>query len=300
MTPGDSTDDLVRVPAGTAGSPVVTTLLPVYEHHDDYLLRAVGSMLAQTDPHWRLLIVTEEPVLEQLERLLAEPLGDERIAMTVNEGRKLAGAFNTGMRMAGTEFTAILLGDDLWAPSAVQVLAEAMDRHPEADFLHSSRQVIDESGDAISSVQPSRPGVSLADFGATSPVKHLLCWRRRLALSIGGMDESLDSVGVDDFDFPWSMAEAGAVFREIPECLYLYRDHRESYRLTTHLPLAHHRREIARILAKHGFDEHAIGDAIGDAERGYLRQCLYRSRFDRLLKRAGRHSPKAGWRERYL
>ena len=34
----------------------------------------------------------------------------------MNEGRKLAGAMNTGMRHAETPFVAILLSDDMWAP----------------------------------------------------------------------------------------------------------------------------------------------------------------------------------------
>jgi hypothetical protein len=43
------------------------------------------------------------------------------------------------------------------------------------------------------------------------------------------MDGTLNSVGPDDFDFPWSMAEHGAVVRAIPDCLYLDRDHRSSF-----------------------------------------------------------------------
>ena len=110
------------------------------------------------------------------------------------------------------------------------------------------------------------------------------------------MDESLNSVGPDDFDFPWSMAEHGATFKAVADCLYIYRDHRASYRLTTHLPLSHHKREIARIMGKHGAPPTAIAERLRTAEASYLKQCLYRSRFDRLLK-VGR-TPDV-WREPY-
>ena len=91
------------------------------------------------------------------------------------------------------------------------------------------------------------------------------------------MDESLNSVGPDDFDFPWCMAEHGAVFQAVAECLYLYRDHRDSYRLTTHLPLNVHVREIRRIMMKHGASASQIRARVAAARRSYLRQCLFRS-----------------------
>jgi hypothetical protein len=99
------------------------------------------------------------------------------------------------------------------------------------------------------------------------------------------MDESLNSVGPDDFDFPWTMAERGAVFHAVPDCLYLYREHRSCYRLTTHLPRSVQSRELRRILRKHGIGWLDATRAAAAARRGYLRQCLYRSPLDRWLKR---------------
>jgi glycosyltransferase involved in cell wall biosynthesis len=281
---------------------MVTALMPVKEYREEYLHEAVRSMLEQTCPDWRLLVIAEEPDRDELVGVLGELLADARIEAIANQGRKLAGAFNTGMRRAETDFVAILLGDDLWAPAAVEVLANSIASFPGTDFFHSARRIIDEEGRPISSIHPSRPTVSTDDFLRSSPVKHLLCWSREKALEIGGMDESLDSVGVDDFDFPWSMAEHGATFTAIPDCLYLYRDHREFFRLTTHLPLNHHKREIARIMRKHGADGSTIKASIAGAEQsGHLRQCLYRSRLDRWMKRLRlrRHDPRRGWRQQY-
>jgi GT2 family glycosyltransferase len=279
--------------------PALTALMPVKSFHEGYLLEAVGSMLGQTSPAWRMLVICEADGERALRDVLAAPLEDPRIELVVNGGRKLAGAFNTGMRAAPTEFVAILLGDDLWAPDAVEVLAREIEAAPEVDFFHSARRIVDDRGNAISTIRPPHPDVSSADFMRAAPVKHLLCWRREMGLAIGGMDESLNSVGPDDLDFPWSMADAGATFKAVEECLYVYRDHRSSFRLSTHLPLSHHKREIARIMRKHDAPPEAIDAWLHRAERSYLRQCLYRSRVHRLL-RAGR-DPAAdrAWREPY-
>lgn len=268
--------------------PAVTVLLPVRDYDADYLRAAVDSVLAQTSPDWRLLIVTDGPGPDELEGVLAPRCDDSRIAFVANEGRRLAGALNTGMRHAGTEFTAILFGDDLWEPEAVAVLTEAIRAHPEADFFHSARRFVAADCTPVSDVHASRPGITLEDFGPDSPARHLLCWRVAKGLAVGGMDESLPSVGPDDYDFPWTMAEHGAVFRHVPECLYVIRDHRSHFRLTTHLPRSVQERAMRRIMRKHGMGRLESARHARRARRGFLRQCLYRSPLDRWLKeRAG-------------
>jgi glycosyltransferase involved in cell wall biosynthesis len=282
-----------------ASTPKLTALMPVKGHHEPYLHEAVLSMLAQACPDWRLLVITGRAQRSELEGVLAGYLDDPRIELIVSDTGQIAANLNAGMRGAKTDFVASLLGDDLWAPDTVEVLTNNIVASPEIDFFHSSRRYIDDRGSPISSVYRSRPTVSADDFLRSSPVKHLLCWRRETGLAIGGMDESLKSVGVDDFDFPWSMAEQGATFKAVPECLYVFRDHRESFRLTTHLTLRHHKHELARIMRKHGADDSTIAARLAIAERSYLRQCLYRSRIDRWIKTLRGHDPRRGWREPY-
>jgi glycosyltransferase involved in cell wall biosynthesis len=276
-----------------------SVLMPLKNYHLVYLRKSLDSIIRQSSPHWHLLIVVEPNDLDLFKRLLEKELRDARVRLIVNEGRKLAGALNTGMRHARTEFVGILLSDDMWSTQAVQVLNDHQNRFPEVDFFHSSRIIIDENDNALSSVHYSRSSFTLKDFLQGSPVKHLLCWRREKALSLGGMDESLNSVGPDDYDFPWCMAEKGAVFMAIKECLYLYRDHREGYRLTTHLPRSVHRAEIARILEKHGAERAEVRRAVHNASRSFLRQCLYSSKLHQWLKEKVGYDARRGWRMKY-
>jgi hypothetical protein len=83
------------------------------------------------------------------------------------------------------------------------------------------------------------------------------------------------------------------------ECLYIYRDHRDGFRLTTHLTRTHHLRELDRILAKHGVDPAERARRLAAARRGFLRQCLYRSRADRWWQRLRGIDARNGWRETY-
>ncbi|HEY7530843.1 MAG TPA: glycosyltransferase [Gemmatimonadota bacterium] len=280
-------------------SAVVTALMPLRNHHPVHLRAALDSMRAQTRADWRLVVIVEPGELPTWRARLAADLEDPRVELVANEGRKLSGAFNTGMRRARTEFVAILLADDRWAPEAVAELERAIAGRPDGDFFHSGRIIVDGDDRPLSSAHLPRDSVRPDDFLVSSPVKHLLCWRRSFALAAGGMDESLNCVGPDDYDFPWTMAERGAVFVAIPRPLYLYRDHRDGFRLTTHLPLSVHVREIRRFMRKHGAPEDAIERKVAAAKAGYLRQCLYRNRLDAWLGRALGREPGGVWRDAY-
>ena len=230
----------------------ITVLLPLRAYAPRFLRSALDSILEQTSPGWLLIVIVDEENRPHFEALLAPELSDPRVRLVVNQGRGLPGSLNTGMREADSDFCAILLGDDVWSRNAVAVLEEQIAAHPEVDFFHSSRVMVDENDRAIAPPSQGKEVIRAEDFFGAPPLKHLLCWRRGLGLEIGGMDQSFRLVGPDDYDFPWCMAERGAAFRFIPEVLYLGREHRECYRLSTDPPLRERRREIVRMWRKHG------------------------------------------------
>jgi glycosyltransferase involved in cell wall biosynthesis len=275
----------------------ITVIMPLKNYHFNYLKKAVECVINQSCPYWHLLIIVEKSDFDHFRELLEKELGDSRIEILINKGRKLAGAINTGMRYAKTDFVALLLADDMWSNDAVEVLNDYIAKYPQVDFFHSSRVIIDENNNPISPVYYSKEKFSIEDFKWGSPVKHLLCWRKDKALSIGGLDESLNSVGPDDYDFPWTMAEHGAIFKAVKECLYIYRDHRNCFRLTTHLPLSVHKRELVRILKKHGVGFWDRIKFISRAERSYLRQCIYKSAVDKWIKEKLGYDARRSWRQ---
>jgi glycosyltransferase involved in cell wall biosynthesis len=277
---------------------VVTALMPIKTYDPHYLAGALDSLVEQTSPSWRLLAIAESTDRARIGRALDPWLSDERMTLITNEGARLAGAINTGVRHASSNFVALLFADDLWAPQAVEVLSRRVEQSPGVDFFHSSRRIIDDDGRPISGVHCAQHRVTLHDFVVGSPVKHLLCWRRALGLAIGGLDERSMSVGPDDLDFPWTMAEHGALFEAVDDCLYIYRDHRRTERLTTHLSRRIHTRELRRILTKHGLSRAEVRARVDDARRSYLRQCLYGSALEeRLRRRTGWKA--AVWRDHY-
>ncbi len=280
-------------------STAITALMPLKHYHPPFLKAAIDSLVQQTTHHWQLLVIVEPEDLRFFRDQLATVLLDSRIRLVPNEGGRYPGAFNTGMRQARTEFVAILLGDDLWDARAVEVLEAHIEEHPQVDFFHTGRRIIDDEGRSIGRIFLPPGEFATEDFRWRSPVKHLLCWRRSRGLTVGGVDEAVLHVGPDDYDFPWTMLEHGSVFKAIPDPLYVYRDHRTGFRLTTHLPRDLHLEELRYILTKHGVPARLIRERLRIAKKGFLRQCLYRNKVDRWIKQRLRRGSRPAWRLDY-
>lgn len=259
----------------------ITILMPCKHQRREFFLDAVRSVVQQTSPHWRLLIITDPSSPPEIDAWAAS-FGDKRIQLLSCPQTGFARALNYGLAAARTSFVSILLSDDRYTPPAVETLTHYRLQFPAADFFHSARCHINEHGELWGDVMPSRDTFDLSFFRTRgSPVKHLLCWRRETSLRIGGMDESLSPHGCDDYDFPWSMAEAGARFQAVHECLYEYRLHHSHDRLTTTVPLHSQVATLRTMFRKHAVPEQ-------DADR-YVQKSIQRYLVPEFLDQIDRH-----------
>jgi peptidoglycan/xylan/chitin deacetylase (PgdA/CDA1 family) len=248
----------------------ITVLMPCKDQKKELFLDALGSLVRQTSPHWIVLVLVDPTSPQELAEW-ASSFQDERIQFVRCPHSGFARALNYGLNLASTSFVSILLSDDRYSPRAITTLLAYRSRFPGADFFHSARQLINLNGDPCSGVQASRAKFRLEDFQRLgSPVKHLLCWRREKALQIGGMDETLSVHGCDDYDFPWRMAEAGAAFQSVTECLYEYRVHHVHSRLTTTIPVEQQIQTIRAMFARHGVASSETDRYVQRAIGGYL------------------------------
>jgi glycosyltransferase involved in cell wall biosynthesis len=276
----------------------IAIILPVKHYVPRYLNAAVKSVLDQSSGDWRLLVMADRSVAAELDLFLQGELSDSRLRLVAVATPNLSATINAGMKQATTEFITLLHGDDLFATNAIEVLQRAIHAQRDIDFFHSSRRIVDGEGNPISSVYTSRTDFTWKDFLNGSPVKHLLCWRRETALAIGGVDEAFSTQGPDDYDFPWSMFEHGARFQAVPECLYIYRNHCEGFRLTTHDPRTVQLLTARRILRKHGIGFWRSWMMIYANRRcGLASQSIYGSRLSRWLYRVVGYDAVKSWRQ---
>jgi glycosyltransferase involved in cell wall biosynthesis len=275
---------------------LITVIMPVKHYVPRHLKVAIRSALDQSSGNWRLVLVAHRSVANELESFLQVELSDSRCNLIVVDGL-LAAAINAGLRHASTEFVTLLFGDDVLENNAIEVVDAAIRRQPEIDFFHTARRFVDGAGKPISSVHASRTSFEWKDFLNGAPVKFLLCWRRTMALAIGGIDEALVTSGPDDYDFPWRMFEHGATFQALPECLYIIRNHCDGFRNTTHHPRTVRLMGVRKILRKHGIGFWRSWMMVYARRKTLATQSIYSSRLTRLIYGLVGYDAAKSWRQ---
>jgi hypothetical protein len=112
----------------SAGAPCASVIIPTYQRRD-YVKRAVESVLAQTYPDFELIVVDDGSTDGTGAALAAL---DPRLRYHRQPHRGVAAARNAGLRLARGEIVAFLDSDDRWLSHHLEVVTEALARHPAA------------------------------------------------------------------------------------------------------------------------------------------------------------------------
>jgi glycosyltransferase involved in cell wall biosynthesis len=123
-----------------------------------FLALAVDSVCRQTFTDWELVLFDDGSRDGTLEIAQAYASRDTRIRAIVGENGGTARARNRGLAAtdATSEFVVFLDNDDVWEPTALQALVQAMEAHPSAPAAHGLARAIDPSGQQF-------PGDDLAE-----------------------------------------------------------------------------------------------------------------------------------------
>lgn len=132
---------------------LVSIVMPAY-NAGRYLGSAIESVLAQTWPHWELLVVNDASKDDTAEIALRYQQQDTRIRVLqqpVNQG--VAAARNRALAEARGEFIAFLDSDDLWLPEKLSLQLDFLRKH-NARVVYSGYIRMDENGTETGTVVP--------------------------------------------------------------------------------------------------------------------------------------------------
>ncbi|HEY4226660.1 MAG TPA: glycosyltransferase [Pseudolysinimonas sp.] len=107
---------------------------------------AIDSVLAQTSPRWRLVVIDDRYPGDEHTRYLAA-IEDERVDIVVNDRNLgVAANFQRSIDLARSSHVVIMGCDDVLLPSYVERLESLIDCYPEASYIQPGVRVIDGSG----------------------------------------------------------------------------------------------------------------------------------------------------------
>ena len=205
--------------------PKISLLTPVYNTRERWLRKCVASVLRQLYRNWELCLC-DNACNEATSKILREIAAlDPRIKIVrldVNQGG--FGGTNAALDLATGDYIGFLDSDDEITDHALYLIAEKINRHPDANVVYTDEVMInadDSYGNAF-----FKPDFSPHLLHSQLPISHLSVWKGSLLKEL----RLRESAGSHDYDLtlrtseivPWS------TFYHIPVLAYKYRIHSDS------------------------------------------------------------------------
>ena len=271
-------------------TPRVSVIVPAY-NTASYIGETLDSVLAQTFLDYEVIVVNDgSPDTPKLESAISKY--ENRIRYVKQENRGLAGARNTGTRLAQGEFVVFLDSDDIWLPDFLAGQLKFFEEHPSLDMACADCIFFGNTemqGKSWQSLDPIEDPVTfekvLPTHGGAFASFTLL--RKQTVLKVGDFDESLRLL--EDYHYWLKFLYLGGRMSYLRRVLGKRRVHSESLTYNQDVVVPHAmnalrrlletsldpasreaalvRQEIAlsesRLAVKHGRDRLAVGDFEG-------------------------------------
>ena len=182
----------------------------------------IASVKAQIYDDWELCIAddaSKQPHIRQI--LEAEARAEPRIKLVFREENgNISAASNSALALATGDFILLLDHDDVLAPHAMALMAEAINRHPDADVLYSDEDKLDAGGRRYGAY--FKPDWTSELLYGQNFISHLGVYRTTLVRALNGF--RLGFEGSQDYDLA---LRATAVTKgpvvHVPHVLYHWR-----------------------------------------------------------------------------
>ena len=206
----------LRGRASVAPAPRFSILTPVYETPADVLRAMLDSVAAQRFGDWELCLVDDGSTAAARGRdpRRGRSAADPRIQVQRREANGgIVAASNDALAMARGEFVALLDHDDELHPDALAQVDEAIAATPEADYVYTDEDKIDEAG--RHSAPFFKPDWSPERMRTQMYSCHLSVLRRSLVEEVGGFDPEFE--GSQDWDLVLKVTERARAVLHVPQ-----------------------------------------------------------------------------------
>lgn len=235
-----------------AHEPLISVIVPCFNSQECYLKELLDSVVAQSYPHWELLLVDATCATSDVPAKCAEEYSRKLDQPSVIRYLPLGGEGNIvtntnyGIEQAHGEFVVFLDHDDLLEPDALYHYVEAINNHPNATLLYCDEDLFEKAGTYIQPAFKSKINVDL--LYSHNYVTHFLMVRRAALLEEGLSDDAVS--GAQDYDVTLKMVRRALALSStssnvmaspntplealdnqlihIPRILYHWRIHEES------------------------------------------------------------------------
>jgi glycosyltransferase involved in cell wall biosynthesis len=203
--------------------PKVSVVMCVY-NGELCLREAIDSILNQTFKDFEFIIVDDGSTDGTPGILEACAKQERRIRLLRNASNLgLIPSLNNGLQVACGEYVARQDADDVSLPNRLVLQVQFLDKHPEIGVLGTWMTNVDETGRRVVWKTPTSHAVIRWSLLFSTSMAHASVMMRRSLLD-GDTTFRPEMLHAEDYDF-WSRLSEKAKLANLPECLYLRREH---------------------------------------------------------------------------
>ncbi|WP_442855069.1 glycosyltransferase family 2 protein [Burkholderia sp. ABCPW 14] len=203
--------------------PVISIVVPTYNSDPSLLDAMIRSVRTQIYPHWELCLADDASTSDAPGRIIRQHQAEDvRIKAVFRETNgHISEASNSALTLATGEYIALLDHDDILPAHALFVVAQYMNRHPDARMFYSDEDKLTEDGKRT--MPYFKSDWNPAMFATQNMFSHLGVIETALVKAAGGFRPGFE--GSQDYDLAWRCVEiAGhATVVHIPHVLYHWR-----------------------------------------------------------------------------
>lgn len=205
----------------------VSIILPTY-NSTKYIQQSIDSCLNQTYKNIELIVI-DDGSFNDIKKIIQSYDDDRIIYLRHKENLGLANALNTGFSNVNGEYLTWTSDDNFYDPGAIEIMAEALEKNPEIDFIYANYYTIDGRGKKLKSINVG----SVKTLDRYNCIGPCFLYRRRVYEKIGGYNPIFFLA--EDYEY-WLRIRKQFKMQKLNKFLYFYREH--NTRLTTHYKIA--------------------------------------------------------------
>ncbi len=202
--------------------PRVSVIIPAY-NCDQYIERAVKSVLEQTYKNYELIVV-DDGSTDQTEQVLSGYQDVIHYIYQANQGAAIAR--NHGCEMAQGEFLAFLDGDDFFLPDKLKEQVACFEENQSIDLVQSGWIMVNQVGEGLTEVTPWKvaPELNLETWVLHKCVRPSALMIRKIWWEkVGGFDHRYPPT--EDLDFVLRLGLMGCKAVWLKKVHACYRQH---------------------------------------------------------------------------
>ncbi len=178
--------------------PTVSIVMPVYNVAEEFLCKAIESVLQQSYAKWELCITDDASTEQHVQKVLQHYAQlDSRIRVHyAKRNGNISVASNQALALTTGEYVALLDHDDQLAEHALYFMIEAVNKNPQAQMFYSDEDKLDKRGQRSSPY--FKPDWNQDLFYAYNYICHFTMIKSSVVEALGGFRVGVE--GSQDYD----------------------------------------------------------------------------------------------------